>query len=709
MNRAPPCLLSATLCLMAARDAYPDEPPHSQPSRSSPPSQPGHPGHRTDVGFDDSWRFHLGDVEGAADPSFDDSTWSRIHLPHTWNARDGEDGGNNYFRGIGWYRKAFVLDGAYAARRVLLQFDGANRTAEVLVNGVAAGTHRGGFARFRFDVTAVVHPGAPNVVAVKVDNADDRNICPLQADFTFFGGLYRDVHLLALDPVHIRALDHGADSVFVTQKAVSAARAELEIRTALFNDRSEADEVVVRTAVVDQQGTVVAEAATPRAIAGRTGAEVSEAVTLDRPHLWNGVADPYLYRVHVEVRRGEEVLDHVEQPLGLRSFRIDPDRGFFLNGAAYDLHGVNRHQDRLDMGWAITEKEQQEDFALIREVGATAVRLAHYQQAPAVFDLSDRAGLVVWVEIPLVEKVTDSVEFADNARQQLVELIRQNYNHPSVVFWGIGNEQRRSDAATNRLLSELNALVHTEDPTRLSTYAHCCLPDDDPVARHTDVIGYNRYQGWYSGAVDDFGPWADAIHRANPRLRIGISEFGAGASVRQHAIDPARPAPAGRFHPEEYQALFHEAYWKAMKDRPYLWGKFVWNMFDFAVDQRDEGDTPGRNDKGLGTYDRRTRKDAFYWYKANWSNAPFVHITSRRFSARTSPATEVKVYSNCDSVELRVNGRSLGVERSEDRIFRWPSVTLARGDNTIEAIGRRGEQTFSDRCRWQLAPVNPAP
>ncbi len=381
-----------------------------------------------------------------------------------------------------------------------------------------------------------------------------------------------------------------------------------------------------------------------------------QSTTLIRPRLWDGRSDPYLYRVRVRVidEASGATVDRVEQPLGLRQFRVDPVAGFFLNGHPLDLHGVACHQDRLDKGWATSDADRAEDVGLISDLGATFVRLAHYQHPPGTYDLLDRLGLIAWSEIPLVSRVADSPAFFENVRQQLVELIRQNYNHPSVLFWGLYNEVA-DDPATRALVRELVELAHAEDATRL-TAAASCLSEGADIHFLPDVIAFNKYFGWYDGRTGDLGPWADAFHGAYPTRAVGISEYGAGASIHQHSEDPPPPSTLGPWHPEEYQALVHEGCWSQLKARPFLWTKVVWNMFDFACDSRHEGDTPGRNDKGLVTYDRGTRKDAYYWYQAHWSSAPVLYITGRRHVNRSTATVTVKVYSNLDAVQLAVNG-----------------------------------------------------
>jgi beta-galactosidase len=656
---------------------------------------------RAQIDLDSGWRFFAGDQPGASDAAFDDAAWQPVSLPHTWNAFDGEDGGNNYRRGAGWYRRHLQVDPALAGRRLYLQFDGASLMADVFVNGRHLGTHKGGFARFRFDATDELRPGQDNVIAVRVDNGH-LGIPPTSADFTFFGGLYRGVSLIATDPVQISTMDYGSPGVFITQRTVTADSAVLDVRTEVENHGDAAQSVDVVSSVVDANGAVVLTATATRQLAAHSSEEVVQPLTLGRPHLWDGRADPYLYRAGVELRVAGAVRDAVEQPLGIRYFRVDPDLGFFLNGHHLDLHGVNRHQDRLDKGWAISQADEAEDFALIRELGCTAIRVSHYQQAPTWYGRCDQAGILVWAEFPFVDEALPTSEFLENAKQQLRELIRQNYNHPAICFWGVGNET--SGEAADGVIAQLAAVAREEDPTRLSTYASSHAIDD-PKNWHTDVVAFNRYFGWYNGRTEELAKNMDETHALHPHSAFGVSEYGAGASIYQHEENPPKPKHNGHFHPEEYQALVHETAWRILSDRPFIWGKFVWCMFDFASDRRDEGDHAGRNDKGLVTYDRKTRKDAFYFYKANWSDEPVVYIASRRFVARTQPVTEIKVYSNAPEVALSVNGVSMPALSASDHIFRWPDVKLTPGANHVEATASFGDHSVSDSCDWTLTPA----
>lgn len=656
---------------------------------------------RSDTLLDDGWRFTQADAAGAEAPAFDDAGWESVSVPHTYNALDGQDGGDDYYRGVAWYRRRFDAPADMNGRRAFLGFDAANTRADVYLNGVLLGSHSGGFAAFRFDATAALVPGE-NVLAVKVDNAASPDVPPLKADFTFFGGLYRDVHLTLTNDLHLDLLDYGSPGVYLKTANVSAAAADLSARVRVTNSGTEAQAADVVLSVLDDSGASVATLTTSASVPPGETLELPLSGTIDSPHLWQGRSDPYLYSARVELTRAGTPVDALTQPLGFRSFAVDPALGFTLNGQAYDLHGVNRHQDRLGRGWAIGKAEHDEDMAQIVEIGATAIRLAHYQHADYFYELCDRMGLLVWAEIPLVDATTDSPAFGDNARQQLTELIRQSENHPSIVVWGIGNEQRVNDAPSNALLASLAELVQTEDDSRLSTYAHCCGIDTSPLTQHADLVGYNYYYGWYMGSYDQVGAWADGLHLTQPGLRFSLSEYGAGASVVQHEDPPRQPSPTALFHPEEYQAALHESTWLALAARPFIWGKFIWNMFDFASDGRNEGDAPGRNDKGLVTYDRQTKKDAFYWYKANWSSEPLAYITSRRFAVRTTAEVAVKVYSNLEQVTLTVNGAPFGSpEPVVDHRASWSAVPLQVGDNSIEVVatGSAG-QRVSDSVTW---------
>jgi len=656
---------------------------------------------RKDNLIDDKWRFVKSDVAAAQVPGFDDGGWETVDLPHTWNARDGQDGTAQYYRGPGWYRRHLAVAAADIGRRMFLKFDAASLVAQVYVNGQLAGTHRGGFAAFCFDVTGLVHAG-DNVIAVRVDNSHFPDIPPLSGDFTVCGGLYRDAHLLVLGAVCISPLDDASPGVYLRPLAVDSSSAEIQITAKVRNDLDSTQSVTARCGVFDAGGRLVAETRVGQSIPARSTGEARAFLVLPHPHLWDGRADPYLYLTAVDLFVGGQIVDRVVQPLGVRGFYVDPQRGFFLNGRSYPLHGVGVHQDYLDSGWASTPALVERSYALIDEIGANVVRLAHYQHPDFEYARCDRTGIVVWAELPLVNRIGDLPAFSENAKQQLRELIKQNYNHPSICFWSIFNELGPSSRTDWKLVSQLNDLAHQLDPSR-PTVAATHQAGNMPVTRIPDLIAYNRYFGWYAGKLADWPTALDALHAAKADRAIGISEYGAGASIFQHEDRPtSQPAVKGAWHPEEWQCDFHEAAYRAMRQRPFLWGTFVWAMFDFASGERREGDHPARNDKGLVTADRLIRKDAFYFYKANWTDVPFVHINSSRFSPRPAGIVQVKVYSNCEQVELRVDGKSQGVAVPDDHVFIWENVGLVPGIVHVEAIGTEAGKQFHDQCDWRV-------
>ncbi len=661
------------------------------------------PRHRTRINA--GWRFHTGHVDDAPKPSFDDGGWLRVDLPHTWNAQDGQDGGDDYYRGVGWYRRTFELIRSQKQNRVFVRCGAANTVADVYCNGAHVGQHRGGYAAFCLELTSFERWDGPNVLAVKVDNSHFDDVPPYSADYTFFGGIYRDVELLYTSQVCISPADHASSGVYLLPVDIDPERAVVQARVVLSNATNVDLLQNVRIAVHDADGRAVPHfrkaVAVPR---NEEQLDTLQELAIPRPRVWHGRHDPYLYRVRVELETLGRVIDRVDQPLGLRSFRVDPKSGFVLNGRAYDLFGVNRHQDRKDHGWALNRGHHDSDMATIADLGCTMVRLAHYQHDDSVYAWCDRAGLVVWAEILLINRITKDPELATNCRQQLTEPTRQNYNHPSICFWGIHNEitapwldERGPDP------SALVKLVHDhakeEDPSRLTVCA-ATDPVDHPANWHTDLTAFNRYYGWYGGQAADIGPWLDALH-AKRDVAIGISEYGAGASVRQHAWPPHMPRHDGPVHPEEYQSLFHEQHWARPPTRPFVWCKLVWSMFDFASDSRSEGDAAGVNDKGLVTFDHTTAKDAAYWYRSQWSTRPVVHIAGRRFNPRPARAP-VRVFSNCADVELLINGTPLSGQ-SNHGVFEFQIDDQPHGQEVVvQAIGHCGTQRLVDSCSWRI-------
>jgi beta-galactosidase len=654
------------------------------------------------------WKFYKGDDPKAAETEFADAAWQAVSLPHTYNAEDALPGPKMY-QGPAWYRRHFTAPAAWKGRRVFVRFGAASMIADVYLNGVKLGQHQGAFAAFCFELTQGLRVGAANTLAVRVDNR--RNvISPLGGDFTIFGGLYRTASLIVTGPVAITPLDFAGPGVYLKQVSVTAQRAEVEVTTKVTNGAGARRAVSAVVTVLDSKGKKVLSGSANAAVeAGGTG-EAKQTLTLQKAHLWNGVKDPYLYTARIELFDGKTKVDEIEQPLGLRSFSIDPKRGAILNGEAMQIHGVCRHQDgRPQQGWAVTHKDLEEDVAIMREMGVNGVRLAHYQHDDYFHTLADRNGLLVWSELALVNNIRSTEEFRLNVRQQLTELIRQNFNHPSIVMWSMYNEinrnAREKDPAP--LVKELSDLAHAEDPARPTTGAGSAdtMENLPGVMRATDLISLNLYPGWYFGAPSELGRQIPQFNEMYGNKGVSISEYGGGASIKQHQQNMTeRPAqPNGHWHPEEWQAILHEGAYPEIRKRPEVWGGFLWVIFDFASAGRNEGDLQGINDKGLVTRDRLVRKDAFFYYKANWNPEPMVYITSRRDVERTDPVTAVKVYSNAAKVALRVNGKPVEMLGS-GVVFTAAGVKLNEGANLVEVDAVVNGKTVRDSCNWNYRP-----
>jgi beta-galactosidase len=588
-------------------------------------------------------------------------------------------------------------------RRFFLRFEAASTVADVYLNGKLIGEHRGGFGAFAFEITHNLAPGGTNYLAVRVSNGPEPDIAPLSGDFNVYGGLYRPVHLIETSVNNICLTDHGSLGVAWLQTRVTTNKAVLDVTTQISNPTSHRNLHLTGVArVLDAAGNEVARVETPMILTSNVTVPVTFHVVIPNPHLWNGRKDPYLYRSILDLQEQGKLIDSVEQPLGLRFCRVDPEKGFFLNGEPYHLHGVNRHQERFGKGWAISEADQDEDMRLIEEMGCTVVRCCHYQQSDYFYSLCDKAGILAWAEIPQVNEVRDTSQFSETSRNQWLDLIRQNINHPSIFAWSMFNEMAANKADPHRIMQDLQAVAHGEDPTRPTIAAsnHDELPQ---MNRIPDLLGRNFYPGWYNGRKEDFGRILDQHRDTSRSGGYCVSEYGAGANIDQHEDNPRQPKPNSQWHPEEWQAVLHEAAWPAMKSRPFVWGTFVWAMFDFAVSTRHEGGVPGRNDKGLVTADRQVKKDAFYYYKANWSDEPVLYITSRRFTERTNALTSVKIYSNAREAELAVNGVSCGMQTNDgNSVFVWKNIVLNPGENKIAARAQRDGQSLSDQCVWTL-------
>ena len=638
------------------------------------------------VSFHTKWAFskEAGDV-----PQQMPERWCWVNLPHTWNDIDGQDGGNDYYRGTAYYSNIIKKSELPKAEVYYLEFGGANASAEVYINGVKLARHDGGYSTWRVNITDALTK-EENLVVVAVDNGVNDKVYPQNADFTFYGGLYRDVKIIAVSASHFDLDYYGGPGILVTPE-VTGEDAKVSVEVFLTNAKTD-QRLTFR--IWDAEGNIV----------GEKTASVSETQAvfeLSSVHLWNGRKDPYLYTAEALLTEGEQKLDRVLTRFGCRTYEIDPERGFILNGEEYPLRGVSRHQDRWGIGNALLPEHHREDMDLICELGATTIRLAHYQHDQYFYDLCDERGMVVWAEIPYISSHMPSAR--ENTVSQMKELVIQNYNHPSIVVWGLSNEITMTGSSTPDLLENhriLNDLVHRLDRTRLTTVAVVSMCDiHDPYIQIADVASYNHYFGWYGGDVAMNGPWLDRFHREFPKLPIGVSEYGCEA-LNWHTSNPEQGD-----YTEEYQAYYHEELIKQLFTRKYLWATHVWNMFDFGADARNEGGENGQNHKGLVTFDRKYKKDAFYAYKAWLSDEPFVHICGKRYVDRVEPVTKVTVYSNQPMVELFANGKSIGAKESGEHFFYFDvpnegetALAAVAGECRDESLIRKTE-TFNEAYR----------
>lgn len=655
---------------------------------------------RQDILLNNQWEFRFSH-------QVQKGTEVRVDLPHTWNAQDALSGKIDYKRGIGNYEKKLYVRPEWKGKRLFLRFEGVNSIADVFINRRHIGEHRGGYGAFVFEITGQVDYGKENSILVRVNNGEQLDIMPLVGDFNFYGGIYRDVHLLVMDEVCISPLDYASPGVRLIQDSVSDKFAKVRALVELSNGSDAGQTVELKMRLMDGK-KLVREATKSLTLLGSSSVQQELVFEINQPHLWNGRQDPFLYQAEVILTRNGQIVDRVTQPLGLRFYHIDPHKGFFLNGKHLPLRGVCRHQDRSEVGNALRTQHHDEDAALMLEMGVNAVRLAHYPQATYFYDLMDKYGIIVWAEIPFIgpggyndKGFVDSPSFRANGKEQLKELIRQHYNHPSICVWGLFNELNEIGDNPVEYIKELNELAHQEDATRPTTSASNQMGAINFI---TDAIAWNRYDGWYGGTPADLGKWLDRMHKDHPELCIAISEYGAGASIYHQQDSLAKTVPTSWWHTENWQTYYHVENWKTISSRPFVWGSFVWNMFDFGAAHRTEGDRPGINDKGLVTFDRKVRKDAFYFYKANWNREePMLYLAGKRNNERTKRMQTITAFSNQPEAELFVNGKSYGKAiANEYAILEWKNVELQPGENEIKAISKNKKLILSDSLKVKI-------
>lgn len=624
---------------------------------------------RNIINLNQDWRFIR---EDCGLPTVLPQDWQKVELPHTWNGVDGHDGNGSYYRGKCWYAKSFSTPKQpLADGRVYIEILAAGQQAVVFVNGREVTYHEGGYSIFRADITEYCEEEGENLLVVACSNEDKSSVYPQAADFTFYGGLYRGVNLISVPKTHFDLEYYGGPGLQVTSKPCDCGGAKFELVSWVKNGD---ENFTVLYSIQDMDGREVASATRP-------ADDTKVVVSVPDVKRWE-IDDPYLYTITATLQRRNEAYDEVSVRTGVRSFSCDPEKGFIINGTETPLRGVSRHQDQLYKGNALTKEDHYKDAEMIKELGANTIRLAHYQHSQDFYDACDELGFAVWAEIPFISVMNQEPTAHENCISQIKELVIQNYNHPSICFWGISNEILIGGISEKLVENhkELNALCKELDPTRLTTIAHLSMtPIESPMHSITDVISYNHYFGWYGGKVEDNAPWLDNFHKVHPDICLGLSEYGCEGIITYHG-----PNPACKDYSEEYQALYHEHMVKVLDERPWIWSSHVWNMFDFGCAARKEGGVSGRNNKGLVTMDRKTKKDSYYIYKAYWNREPMIHLCGRRYGQRAGESTQIRVYSNQPTVTLYLNGEEVE-EKSADKVFVF-NVALKEGFNTVLAV-----------------------
>ncbi len=627
--------------------------------------------------------------------------WEKVEIPHTWNAKDMQIQANDFYQGAAYYRKQYNLPEKWKEKRVFLRFESVGSYSEVYVNGSLVTTHKGAYAAFSCEIGTMLKTGE-NEIIVKADNSSRPDIIPANhVLFGVYGGIYRPVWLIMTDSCNICITDNASPGVYITQKNVSSRQADVRLKVKLDNGTLQPVPLILRNTIYDREGKKIVSRDQPIDLTPQGVQTFETDFTLKHPVLWQGRKNTYLYKVVTHLIKDGKVIDEMIQPLGLRNYEIIAGKGFYLNGEKYPMYGVTRHQDWWGLGSALTNANHDFDLAAIMDIGATTVRFAHYQQSDYLYSRCDSLGLIIWAEIPFVNRVTG--QEAENARNQLRELIRQSFNHPSIYVWGLHNEVYRPHEYTKELTKSLHDLAKTEDPDRYTVSVNGYGDMEHPVNLNADIQGMNRYFGWYEKKLQDMEPWIDGLERKYPHEKLMLTEYGADANIH-HQTEYLGDALnwTKEFYPETFQTKTHEYQWSVIAQHPYIIASYLWNMFDFACPLWTRGGVPARNMKGLITFDRKIKKDAYYWYKANWSSDPVIYLTQRRNTDRERKHTSITVYSNIGIPAVYLNGKELsGIRKGyTDVHYIIDDVTLADGKNNIRAIVRRKGKTYEDSIEW---------
>ncbi len=657
--------------------------------------------------FNSGWSFKKAPVEKelAVNARKWDSGWSEVEIPHTWNAKDMQVQADNFYEGAAYYKKQYFFPTELKGKRVFLRFEGVGSCAEVFVNGMLATSHKGGYSAFACEISPLLKAGEENEIIVKADNKSRPDVIPINHNlFGVYGGIYRPVWLIVTEPYNISVTDCASPGVYVTQKNVSKKQADVNVKVKLDNGTLQPAPVTLQNTIYNQEGKQIATQSRSFELSAQGEQAYESSFTIKNPTLWQGRENPYLYKVVSRLIKDGRVIDEMVQPLGLRKYEIVAGKGFYLNGEKYPMYGVTRHQDWWGLGSALKNENHDFDLATIMDVGATTVRFAHYQQSDYLYSRCDSLGLIIWAEIPFVNRV--SGEEAENCRNQLREMIRQSFNHPSIYVWGLHNEVYQPHQYTRELTQSLHDLAKTEDPDRYTVSVNGYGHMEHPVNLVADIQGMNRYFGWYEKKIQDIKPWVENLEKEYPHQKLMLTEYGADANLN-HQTEYLGEALnwTKEFYPEAFQTKTHEYQWSVIAAHPYIIASYLWNTFDFCAPLWVRGGVPARNMKGLVTFDRKVKKDSYFWYKANWSKDPVLFLTQRRNWDREKKETSVTVYSNIGTPKVYLNGKELsGIREGYTPVhYIIDHVTLENGKNIVKTVVVKDGKTYEDEIEWMYS------
>lgn len=654
--------------------------------------------------FNSGWSFKKAPAEKelAINAPKWDKGWSEVEIPHTWNAKDMQVQANSFYEGAAYYKKQYFFPAELKDKRVFLRFEGVGSCAEVFVNGMLATSHKGGYSAFACEISPLLKAGEENEIIVKADNKSRPDVIPVNHNlFGVYGGIYRPVWLIVTEPYNISVTDCASPGVYVTQKNVSKKQADVKVEVKLDNGTLQPVPVTLQNTIYDQEGKQVATHSQSFELSAQGEQAYESSFTIKKPTLWQGRENPYLYKVVSRLIKDGQVIDEMVQPLGLRKYEIVAGKGFYLNGEKYPMYGVTRHQDWWGLGSALKNENHDFDLATIMDVGATTVRFAHYQQSDYLYSRCDSLGLIIWAEIPFVNRVTG--QEAENCRNQLREMIRQSFNHPSIYVWGLHNEVYQPHQYTKELTQSLHDLAKTEDPDRYTVSVNGYGHMEHPVNLVADIQGMNRYFGWYEKKIQDIKPWVENLEKEYPHQKLMLTEYGADANLN-HQTEYLGDALnwTKEFYPETFATKTHEYQWSVIAAHPYIIASYLWNTFDFCAPMWVRGGVPARNMKGLVTFDRKIKKDSYFWYKANWSKEPVLYLTQRRNWDREKKETSVTVYSNIGTPKVYLNGKELtGIREGYTPVhYIIDNITLDMGKNIVKTVVVKDGKTYEDEIEW---------